>query len=109
MRLDSQSASTAKDTAAGEQNDLHAGEYRRGLFVAAVEKGENKVTDILSLSILSVAACALIGLLLWLAFVAVRGMVRYYRDNKPRPMATPWRDPRDATAMHWRIVNRRGK
>ena len=60
------------------------------------------MNDILSLSILSVAACALAGLALWLAYVAVRGMIRYYRANRPRPMArhtrllaTPWRDPRD--------------
>jgi hypothetical protein len=44
---------------------------------------------------------------LGLLFVAARGTYRWYVANRPRRMATPWHDPRDALREHWRIVGRK--
>ena len=59
---------------------------------------------ILYLAILSVAACALVALVGYLAFIAIRGMRRYYRDN--RPMATRvtrsrWEDSKPNDQRDW--------
>jgi hypothetical protein len=65
---------------------------------------------ILLLAILSVGVCALVAFVGYLGFVAIRGCVRYYRDN--RPMATRVKpDPRaardfDSIAMTKRMLSR---
>jgi len=66
----------------------------------------------LELAILSVTACFGAALAVYLAFVAVRGCIRYYRDNRPRHMATRVKpDPRasrdfDSIAMTKRMLSR---
>lgn len=53
--------------------------------------------------------------LAWLGFVAIRGMYRFYRDNRPnryRVIRSRWEDSRpvdsrDIMAAHWRMVGKK--